>query len=299
MNWMTKTLYNMIKAARQETFELNGWIMITPKIAKELLKLNKGNYRPKHDGAVTKYSKDMLAGLWKKNGEAIVISGEDGILRNGQHRLNAIIKSGIPVVMYMIFDADNAVLYDMQYKRSCVQMLRALGYSVSNLSPAVARIMLNGKCCSSKYGDMEVCDYVVKNYILMKKVESLVRTKFGKEKTVAIKAPCAAIAYCMLKTGEVSENELVDFFRVVNSNKKCGLRRNVSPALALRKQIDSFSGHGDNLNNRFMEYTYLALRDFHNKVSVDTNFVYSDDGKNAERLIREVQCMDGHCPIAA
>ena len=298
MEWMTKALYNMIAKARQETFELNGWILITVDLAKEFLKLNVRNYRPVMKNVVEKYSKDIGKGLWQKNGEAIVIS-KDGILRNGQHRLNGIIKSGVPALMYMIFDADNCVMFDMQSKRSCRQILRDLGYNVSNITPSVTRAILMGKITTSTIGDMEVCDYSIKNIDLMKKAESIIRVKHGKAKTVGIKASCATMAYCMLKTGEIPENELYDFFKVLNSNDRCGVKKDTSSALALRKQIESYAGHGDNLSNRFMEFTYLALMDFHNNVHVDKKFIYSDTGKNAARLIREVQCMDGFCSATA
>ena len=296
MNWMTKTLYNMIKKAKQETCELNGWILITTEIAKELIKLNVRNYRNVNPNVVHKYSNDISKNLWEKNGEAIVIS-KDGILRNGQHRLNAIIKSGVPVVMYMIFDADNCVMFDVQYKRNCVQILRDLGYSVGVITPAVSRAMIMGKITTSSVGDNEVCSYAIKNIELLKKVEKIIKTKVGKAKIVGSKTSCATIAYCMLRTGEVSENELVDFFKVLNSDAKCGVKRDVSSALVLRKQIESYAGHGDNLSNRFMEYTYLALMDFHNNVHVDKKYYYPDGGRNAERLIREVRCMDGMCSI--
>lgn len=298
MTWMTPNLYKMISKARQETYELNGWILITPELAKEFLKLNVRNYRTIMKHVVDKYSKDIKEDLWEKNGEPIVIS-KDGILRNGQHRLNGIIKSGKPALMYMIFDADNCTMFDMQSKRSNRQILRDLGYSVCTFTPSVARTVIAGKVTTSNIGDAKICKYCIDNMDLLKKTEKIVKTTVGKQKVVGTKASCATIVYCMLKTGEIPENELVDFFKVLNSNSKCGVKRNVNSALALRRQLESYPGHGDNLSNRFMEYTYLALKDFHANTVVDKKFFYPDGGKNAERLIREVQCMNGICLVAS
>jgi len=298
MEYMSKPLFNAIVKAKQETCDLNGRILITPALAKHFLEKNVSNYRTKQETIVTKYSKDMENDLWETNGSPIVFSKE-GILLDGQHRLNAIVKSGKSVVMYVIFDADPSSIFDAQHKRSIVQILRAMGYSVAPTTPAVARAVMMGKITTSTIGDRKICDYVIKNFRQLKKAENIVKTRFGKEKMVANKASCQTIAYCMLRTGEVSEDELIDFFKAMNSKKKCGIKRDVSPALALRKQIDSYDGHGDNLSNRFMEYTYLALKDFHAGIAVTKNFVYPDGGKNAERLIREVQCMDNMCPMAA
>lgn len=296
MEWMTKALYNMIAKARQETFELNGWIKVTPIIAKSLLRYNIRNYRSLKHPVVEKYANEMKSGKWIMNGEPIVIS-KDGLVRNGQHRLEAVVASGVSVVMYVIFDADPCETYDLHSKRTCVQILKAMGYPICNLGPSTARIIFTGKAAMCEHGDMEVCNYVVDHYEAMKKAVKIVKTKIGKVKTVGNIAACAAVVYCMLRTGEMSESELTDFFRVMNSDKKCGLRRDVSSALTLRKQIYDIDGHGDNITNKYMEWTYLALKDFHNKVAIVGS--YSDDGKNAARLIHEVQCMDGFCSATA
>jgi len=297
MEYMSKKLINMIMAAKQETCPLNGWILVTPEIAKMLKKFNTANYRVLEPKAVLKYASDMKAGLWQKNGESIIFSKE-GQQKNGQHRLEGVIKSGVPTVMYLIFDADNCTIYDLQRKRTCVQSLRAAGYSVTNISTATARTMIAGsilRFSSVKVGDGEICDYVANHYETLKRVEGLVKCRIGKEKMIANRSSCAVIAYCMLRTGEIPESELVDFFTAMNSNRDCGANRDVSSALALRKQIDAFEGHGDTINDRCMQYTYLALKDFHNNVHVSKDFLYPNGSKDAERLIRTVQCMDGQC----
>ena len=299
MNWMPKTLQNSILKAKQETSLLNGWILVTPELAKELIKFNTQNYRVLDVTTALKYAQDMKSGLWQKNGEPIIFSKE-GTEENGQHRLQGVIDSGVAVVMYMIFDADHCDIYDLQKKRTCVQVLRSKGVSVSYLVPAVARAMLlNGFYKAGRVGDAQICDYVLKHANALKKAESIVKTRIGKAKMMAAKAPCAAVAYCMLRTGEIPESELIDFFKVMNSNKKCGVKKDVSSALALRNQIDSYDGHSDSLNNRFVEYTYLALKDFHAGIAVTKGFNYPDGGKDAERLISMVRCMDGMCVKAA
>ena len=297
MEWMTKPLYNVITKARQKTFELNGWVLITPKIAAELLKLNVNNYRTKDKHTVDKYAKDMLCGLWEANGEPIVISN-DGILRNGQHRLAAIIKSGKPVLVYVVFDANPSTIYDLQHKRTCVQVIRAMGYSVSTIVPCVARTVICGRIDRTKIGDGKICDYALKNIDTLKMAESIILEKRNEGK-VGRKASCAAIVYSVLRTGEMNESELRDFFKVLNSGKKKGIKRDISSALALRKQLLSLPDHSYDTRNRIMEYTYQALKDFHAGTAVEEGFAYPDNGKNAERLIREVQCMDGFCSAAA
>ena len=69
---------------------------ITPDAAKDILdKSNRGN-RKLRPAVVEKYAKMMRIGDWRLSPEAIVISNT-GRLLNGQHRLSAVVKSGVTV----------------------------------------------------------------------------------------------------------------------------------------------------------------------------------------------------------
>jgi len=77
--------------------------MVTPEMAKELMQLNTGNFRKLDVNVVTKYANDMSAGAWMTNGDTIKISGTK-VLLDGQHRLMAIIKSGVTVQCLIVRD---------------------------------------------------------------------------------------------------------------------------------------------------------------------------------------------------
>lgn len=72
---------------------------ITPKKATQLLKLNTKN-RPISMSAVEKLSNAIKRGEWKLNGDTIKLNGD--VLIDGQHRLNAIIKSGVACQAYIV-----------------------------------------------------------------------------------------------------------------------------------------------------------------------------------------------------
>lgn len=71
--------------------------IITPDIALELLKHNTLN-RALCESQVKFFANLMKNGEWKRNGQTISIA-PDGTLLNGQHRLTAIIRSGVPIKM--------------------------------------------------------------------------------------------------------------------------------------------------------------------------------------------------------
>ena len=90
---------------------------ITPEKAKLYLNANKGN-RKISKGKVKSLAQDILAGNWKeKTGDAITFD-EDGILRNGQHRLSAIVEADKPIETWVCRNAARDGVYDMVRPRN-------------------------------------------------------------------------------------------------------------------------------------------------------------------------------------
>lgn len=73
---------------------VSGVETITPELAEEMLKRNTHN-RPISNPYVTKLSKEMASGNWQLNGQSINFT-TTGVLLDGQHRLKACIKAGVP-----------------------------------------------------------------------------------------------------------------------------------------------------------------------------------------------------------
>lgn len=70
---------------------------ITPEIAEELLKNNRmGNNRRVRQTRVDYYADMITRGAWDMNGGTVVIAS-DGALLDGQHRLLAVVKAGVPI----------------------------------------------------------------------------------------------------------------------------------------------------------------------------------------------------------
>lgn len=79
---------------------------ITPEIAKAMLTMNTYNRKPsmRH---ITSLARAMKNGDWKVNGDAVRIG--DGILIDGQHRLLACVKAGVPFESIVVRGLDSAV----------------------------------------------------------------------------------------------------------------------------------------------------------------------------------------------
>jgi len=75
---------------------------ITPDLAAEFLKRNTGN-RTIRKTAVVQYADDLRRGNWKLTHQGVAIS-PNGRLLDGQHRLSAIVQSGIAAQMVVALD---------------------------------------------------------------------------------------------------------------------------------------------------------------------------------------------------
>lgn len=73
---------------------------ITPEVAEKWLTLNTHN-RTLRDGVVERYAEAMKRDQWDLNGETIKFS-ETNVLLDGQHRLWAVIESGVTIESYVI-----------------------------------------------------------------------------------------------------------------------------------------------------------------------------------------------------
>jgi hypothetical protein len=113
-------------------------IRISPKLASEYLEKNTNN-RPVSQTHVDRLAKDMSLDRWKQDGSPIKFS-ETGALLDGQHRLRAIIKSGVSVLMLIVtgLDPDSFVTMDSGRRRSTSDALHIKGeqyYTI--LAPAI------------------------------------------------------------------------------------------------------------------------------------------------------------------
>lgn len=119
---------------------------ITPDIAKEYLKYNVIN-RPLNNSHVDFLARQMKSGEWKMNGEAICFEGT--ALVNGQHRLNAVIKAGVPVDFLVVrgVEKDSFITYDSGKNRSVSDV-----FNIQNIPNATSVSGIIQRYFSFKFG---------------------------------------------------------------------------------------------------------------------------------------------------
>lgn len=124
---------------------------VTPEAALNLIEANTRN-RPKRPAVVAKYANLMAKGEWRFNGDTIRID-RNGVLLDGQHRLHAIVESGVAQDMIVVsgLEPDVFTTIDVGAKRSAGDALALLGTANYNEMAAAAKMYLMWKTTAEPY----------------------------------------------------------------------------------------------------------------------------------------------------
>ena len=114
-------------------------MLVTPGMAQEWLSGNTANRSISPD-RVKAYARDMTSGFWVYNGETIKRTA-DGVIIDGQHRLEAIVLSGVAVEVEVIEDLllDVQATIDMGRGRSVSDTLGLKGEQYTRNLAAVSK----------------------------------------------------------------------------------------------------------------------------------------------------------------
>jgi hypothetical protein len=135
--------------------------MITPEFAMELLKMNVGNRSLKRQK--DNYIYMMKNGEWKENGEPIIID-VNGFIKDGQHRLHAVIEANFSYSCPIIYDVSPDVMdtIDTGSNRSLSDVLQLNGFSNATNTASLLKsiyhyekgsISMFGRSCSKGTGN--------------------------------------------------------------------------------------------------------------------------------------------------
>lgn len=112
---------------------------IGPERAAYILEHNNHN-RPVVRSNLARLCRDLKAGEWKLNGETIVLAS-DGELMTGQHRLKAVVLTGIPIKTFVVYGIDRSAFptMDQGTPKSVSAILAIDGGKNTTMTAAVAR----------------------------------------------------------------------------------------------------------------------------------------------------------------
>lgn len=118
-------------------------IEFTPELAEYILaKLNPKNRKTK-PAKIKKYADDMLAGSFSLTGDTIKF-GTDGLLKDGQNRLAAVVRSGVSLSTHTVFGIEPLLFdrMDIGKNRTGADVLHIAGVKYANHVAAAVRWLL-------------------------------------------------------------------------------------------------------------------------------------------------------------
>lgn len=152
---------------------------INPNVASNWLRCNRLN-RPLRRSHVAFLSREMSAGLWQVNGQAIVISEDEDVI-DGQHRLHAIIDSGVTIKSLVVYGVAKEAFKTIDtgavrsgsdalsvwFPGRPLQIVQAVGRAV----PWCMAMERGGTRMKEKVANSEIIEYVTKHPSLWKVAE--------------------------------------------------------------------------------------------------------------------------------
>lgn len=226
-------------------------------MAKEMLKHNNAGNRRYRKNTVRAYAEAMKNGGWQLSPDGISFY-EDGSLRNGQHRLMAIIQSGQTIPMMVTYDVpNNSFICDRGLSRSAGDVLNMAGYSdlSSNFYSGIINFLLQ-HVKHQKPNDEAVIRFA-KDYGETVRLAGEIAVG-GKRNPVGRKVAIAAAIFCAIQNG-VDEKVLWRFANVLNT----GFYDNPaeSSAIVVRNMLPTI-GKGSNVQWDLFSITTRAIEDF-------------------------------------
>ena len=234
------------------------WIYVTPDVAKELLKGNTCN-RPIDQRAVSQYASDMKNGRWDVASVGVFLFFFKGVLKDGQHRLLAIIASGCSMWMKLVDPEEIPHVFDIQKKRSINDLAVLSGLPAESAEKEARKyarwFMTNayGKE-SRRVTEMEAIEYASKHMDELVKANRITDLAKCKNLKNGRGHFIKSAIYCALRCG-VTEDVLVSFVKCYST----GLYSNdgMTAAIVFRNML--FEGSQAKTDGR-SDYRLLMFR---------------------------------------
>ena len=269
-------------------------VLITKEVADKMLGHNSNNYRRVKRALVDKYARAMMEGMWKENGEPIVFD-EDGVLKDGQHRLLAVLESGVAVKMLVIRGVKRDIsTFDEGGVRTVGDRARAEGLKLHTSTIGAVTMILNEFNDSNYIPNDEKMQYAWDHLESLQKIEEF--SRHGSANHILRKSACIAALFCASELSVISDEKLESFCRIVNNGMPNGSDIPDS-ALALRNTIIEGIRHPDSgriltghtLSRPLFEVTWQAIIAFRNGKKTRRRYLPNGSGLNTVRTLKEMQ----------
>jgi hypothetical protein len=219
-------------------------VQVTPRMAEQWLARN-GRNRRLREATIKSYARQMAAGRWTFNGEAIQIDNAGNLL-NGQHRLTALVEAEItlPLVVVSNLPPEAQDVLDTQARRTAGDMLTLHNEQDTNvLAGAIRRALLverTGGYARASH-DTQVGHAEIKDW-LAAHPDIRVAASLARRHARGMDAPSPAVlAYAVWRLRQIDPDEAELF--LIDADTKANLSAD-DPALALGSRLAELRRQG-------------------------------------------------------
>lgn len=232
-------------------------VLVMPPVARELLKYNAPGETNRNlsRAYIDSTAAELRDGKWENTGEPVIMSDE-GILNDGQHRLQAIVETGIGCIMDLRFGIRRHAFANTNSgrKRTGGDALVLAGVTESFATSATARLVL----CYSR-GLPRTADQRVSNGDIVAAVERWPDLIPALRVTKALRkplrnAPTNALAFFAMRTA--NEASVAEFFDILRTGEG---KQNNPPHLLRDYMMVTHSGHGHDTHTRVRSFAACIL----------------------------------------
>lgn len=239
-----------IRKLRPGTQITSEVLYVTPALAKQWLADNNTHNREFSELRVQTYAGEMRAGRWQFNGETLQFDIND-VLLNGQHRLSAIVRSGIAQTFLIVRGLDPRVqiTIDQGTRRKPAEQMLIAGITADNSTAAAGRVYLQW-ITGRLYGDRlrrDVSTGELVEWATDSHDEWLVLRALASTSLLQIPAQPSVVYAARFRFHLISPEEAVEFFRGLTLGADLPA---TSPILALRNRLLKAKAAGEKLSRR-------------------------------------------------
>lgn len=237
-------------------------IEVGPELAKKWLDENNIHNRGKRDGRTAAYARDMTAGEWDFNGDAVRFS-IDNVVLDGQHRLEAIAASGTTQMLLVVdgLPAATQDTMDSGAPRTLADVLDLRNEEhASMLAPVVRRLTLFERAITGggnwQPTKREMLNFVERNPGVRRAAEVAYLAKHAR---LPIASSVVGAAYFLAAERSTEDAEAFFVEKLINS---VGLSEG-EPALTLQRRLKNEMVAGRTIDPEFgFRYVVLAWNRF-------------------------------------
>lgn len=228
-----------------------SWVTVTPETAARWLDANTKNRRLRATD-VDRYARDMKAGNWLLTGEAIKFAA-DGTLLDGQHRLAAIVKTGITITMLVVRNItdDAQSVMDTGRKRTASDALDIASHKNTTGLAAVAKLALGVEAGATDPGKYEATHSEIAAWVDANP-SAVAACEFARAVARRTDCPPAVVAYTYFILAQIDAADAVAFW--IGAAEKVGLSAG-DPVIALTNRFAESRRNRQGLSKRI----YLSL----------------------------------------